>query len=617
MNNMSLGLKQVLRNSIPVFVMLSILCAVMLVMLNGNANKRFEQIRADQMQAIDNSLAARIDMAITMVENMHATGATEEETKEAVKLLRFGPEDKDYIWIQTFDPANVEKPVMVMHPTNPSLDGQDLTGFVDKTKFEKLVFEGRKYSNDAPEVAHIEETRLFVEMNKVCDSTEGSGIVHYYWPKPGAEADVGYLKSSYVELFKPWGWILGTGAYADEVDQIVIASQTEERKASGILVSWFVGIVVTTLVLVVLVNVLSGRSLSGQLREVVSATNAMAQGDFTIQIHEARSGDEIGQMMTAFRKMKDSTAELVKQVSDSAANIASSSQELSAGADETSRAVEEVAETVTQVAKGSEQTTESMTHAQESMNQNAAAIEGISKDIEDVANFATQAASQGEEGRASADEAVGIINRAADSVQETAGVVKSLGDKTDQIGQFISIITGIADQTNLLALNAAIEAARAGEAGRGFAVVAEEVRKLAEESNQAAGNITGLVKGIEAEMGSALSAMERSDLEVTEGARTVSQASSKLGEIVEGVQALNDKVQNISAASQQITASTSMVVELIQSVGAVAEQNSAATQQVSSATTQQNASMEEINSNAADLADLATKMQELVSRFSV
>ena len=205
----------------------------------------------------------------------------------------------------------------------------------------------------------------------------------------------------------------------------------------------------------------------------------------------------------------------------------------------------------------------------------------MSRDIEDVAAYATQASAQGNEGKKSADDAVTIINHAAGSVEKTTQVVQALGEKTKQIGEFISIITGIADQTNLLALNAAIEAARAGDAGRGFAVVAEEVRKLAEESNGAAGNITKLVRAIEGEMTTALGAMEKSNEEVTSGAKTVGQASSMLAEIVKGVEALNGRVQGISAAAEEINASTGEVVHAMQSVAAVAEESAAASEEVS------------------------------------
>lgn len=188
---------------------------------------------------------------------------------------------------------------------------------------------------------------------------------------------------------------------------------------------------------------------------------------------------------------------------------------------------------------------------------------------------------------------------------------------TNQIGEFIGIITGIADQTNLLALNAAIEAARAGDAGRGFAVVAEEVRKLAEESNGAAGNITTLVKGIEAEMQNALTAMERSDKEVSEGSTTVNQASQMLEEIVIGVEALNDKVQNISASAEQINASTGEVVSAITAVASEAEEAAASAEEVSASTEEQTASMEEISANASNLATLAQGLQEEISKFKV
>jgi methyl-accepting chemotaxis protein len=370
-----------------------------------------------------------------------------------------------------------------------------------------------------------------------------------------------------------------------------------------------------------LIAIVASFILLGSIRRpvnvLVEAATLMSKGDFTVDLHHAAVKDELGRMNDAFLDMKNNTRELIQQVSAAATNVASSSEQLSAGADETGKAIQQVAQTVQEVARGSQETTANVNAAQQNISQTAKAIEGVSRDIEDVAAYATEASAQGSEGKKSADEAAVIINHAASSVQETTKVVVSLGEKTKQIAEFISIITGIADQTNLLALNAAIEAARAGDAGRGFAVVAEEVRKLAEESNGAAGNITKLVRSIEEEMRVALTAMEKSNDEVSSGAKTVGQASSMLSEIVKGVDALTERVQGISAAAEQINASTGEVVHSMQSVAAVAEENAAASEEVSSATEEQMASMEEIGASAGALARLAQDLQAVVSKFKV
>ncbi|MCC7478142.1 DUF3365 domain-containing protein [bacterium] len=374
------------------------------------------------------------------------------------------------------------------------------------------------------------------------------------------------------------------------------------------------GIVVAFVILLSLgISAMVGKPL----RMLSGAAHTMANGDFSIVLQHSKAQDEIGVMTEAFIEMKNNTKHLIQQVSEAATHVAAASEELSASAEETGKAAQSVSYTVQEVSRGSQDTTSNVTMAQENLRQNAQAIEMVSRDIEEVAAYATQAATHGTEGKRSADEAMTIINHAAGSVQQTAAVVESLGTKTKQIGDFISIITGIADQTNLLALNAAIEAARAGEAGRGFAVVAEEVRKLAEESNTAAGNITQLVKGIENEMQAALSAMEKSDHEVSAGAQTVTEASRVLGEIVKGVEALSEKVQSISAAAEEINASTTEVVNSMQAVAAVAEQNAAASEEVSSAMEEQTASTEEIASSASSLAKLSTELQDIVSKFKV
>jgi methyl-accepting chemotaxis protein len=455
---------------------------------------------------------------------------------------------------------------------------------------------------------------LFIQdmIKLALDSPEGeTAQKEYMWKNEGE--DKARLKVSAVTYYGATDWVIGAGTYYSDFEDTVVAV----GKRMNYLVF---GTLVIALVLVaigIFVSFWMASKISNPLIVLVNAAKKAAGGDLTIVIERTTLKDEVGQLIVAFNGMLKNTHQAVSAVYRAAADLAATSEELSAGADETGRAVNEVAHSTGLVAIGAQTVTTNISTAQDSLRRNAKAVEGIAKDIEKVAAFATEAATQGAQGRKSAEEGSAVIQKAALSVQATTKTVQSLGEKTNQIAQFIGIITGIADQTNLLALNAAIEAARAGEAGRGFAVVAEEVRKLAEESNQAAGNITELVKAISSEMQIALAAMSKSDHEVGEGALIVDQASQVLGQIVESVSGLTGKVKAISLAAEQINANTGEVVAAMDGVASVAEGNAAAAEQISSATEEQNASMEEISASANNLATLAQDLNQMVSRFKV
>ena len=207
--------------------------------------------------------------------------------------------------------------------------------------------------------------------------------------------------------------------------------------------------------------------------------------------------------------------------------------------------------------------------------------------------------------------------RARASSEQATAAIRDLGEKSERIGGIVDTITGIAEQTNLLALNAAIEAARAGEQGRGFAVVAEEVRKLAEESQQAAASIAGLIGEIQAETGagrrrSSRTAPRRTD----DGAATVEQARAAFARIGGAVEDMNARVEQIAAAVEQIAARRRDAGDMTE-VAAVAEQSSASTEQVSASTQQTSASTQEIAASAQELARTAEELEQLVGRFTL
>jgi methyl-accepting chemotaxis protein len=203
------------------------------------------------------------------------------------------------------------------------------------------------------------------------------------------------------------------------------------------------------------------------------------------------------------------------------------------------------------------------------------------------------------------------------SSQEASDAIRDLGAKSDQIGGIVGTITNIARQTNLLALNAAIEAARAGEQGRGFAVVAEEVRKLAEESQQAAGTIAALIAEIQTETQHAVAVVQSGAQRTADGVGTVEEARVAFEAIVERVQAMSRRIEDVTRTAGEIERATATISQEISEVAAVAEQSSASSEEVSASTEQTSASAQEIAASAQELAATAEQLEQLVSRFTL
>ncbi|MBS3948415.1 MAG: methyl-accepting chemotaxis protein [Dethiobacter sp.] len=325
---------------------------------------------------------------------------------------------------------------------------------------------------------------------------------------------------------------------------------------------------------IILANVIS-RQIGNPIIEMMHAMKKAEANDLTIVVNE-KGKDEIGQLSRSFNAMISAQKVIIAKVSDSATSVAAASQELSAAVEESNAAMQEIASTVVNVV--------------------AANAQRIASDSETAAQSGHKASELAQKGVAAVDEAGLAMSEINKSTNEVRSVIAELDEAAKQIGLISKTISDIAEQTNLLALNAAIEAARAGEQGRGFAVVAEEVRKLAEGSSKAAGEIIQLINNIQGKTGNAVNKIGTASVLVEKGAKLASNAHSDL---------IN--IRNAVAS----------VVGLIEEIAGAAQSQSASAKDISASTQGQTGILEEISATTNEMAGMAEKLNVLVSNFRI
>ncbi len=369
-------------------------------------------------------------------------------------------------------------------------------------------------------------------------------------------------------------------------------------------------------VLGIVIGFFAARSIARPVNQLATVAQKVAGGDLTEQVVVDRK-DEIGQLATAFNTMVVQLKSLIKQITASAEHVAASSEELTASSEQSAQAANQIATSTTGMANGA---TEQLAAANETsavVEQMSAGIQQVAANTNHVSEQSAQAADKAKEGGKAVERAVSQMVQLEGTVNTSANVVTKLGERSKEIGQIVDTISGIAGQTNLLALNAAIEAARAGEQGRGFAVVAEEVRKLAEQSQEAAKKIAELIGEIQGDTDKAVAAMNDGTREVKTGTEVVNAAGVAFREIVELVSQVSDQVREISAAIQQMASGSQQIVGAVKKIDTLSKASAGEAQSVSAATEEQLASMEEIATSSQALAKLAQDLQSAVARFRI
>ena len=521
--------------SLPISRRLWLILALAILTLILQGAYMLRQIQTDLYAGKSEKTEHVVQSAAGILKHFHSLESAgslsrEEAQKQAMETVRgLRYDGQEYFWI------NDQTPVMLMHPMNAKLEGQNLSGFKDP--------DGKA---------------LFNEMVAITRS-QGAGQVDYRWPKPGATDPV--PKISYVELFQPWGWIIGSGVYVDDV-QVEFRAQAVKAMSIGLLIA----LLLTGLV------VLITRSIVQPLQAAVGAMASISsgEGDLTRTL-DTHGRDELTALATYFNAFTAKLRHVIRQMLDSAGSL-----------DQAARSLGDIS---SEAQRHSQQQAQQMELVATAVNEVTYGVQDVAKNAEHASSEMHTAEDQASQGQQNIEASLRQIDQLSGTIDKAVEVIQSLASESTQIGSVLEVIRSIAEQTNLLALNAAIEAARAGEQGRGFAVVADEVRLLAQRTQTSTAEIQGMIERLQGNSEAAVKVINESSRASQLTVEQASQAGESLAQIAQSLRNLTGLNASIASATLQqshvvedINQNVTQTAALAHNTAEAAEQSSAASQ---------------------------------------
>ena len=555
--------------------------------------------RTDLEESVGNQLKGETEVAYGILEEYYkkqqAGELTEDQAKkeaaDRVRDLRYG-DGKGYFWIDTVDGNNVVL-----------LGRKDVEGT------------NRYNAKDPNGFPYIQE------INKAAQQ-EGGGFTRWEFPKPGETESL--PKYGYSIEFQPYHWVIGTGVWIDEIDAIV--AQKEAKLAANLRTSILesLGVIVLLQILLALFARYIGANIARPIVRTTERLGIMGTGDFRLEGEAAAEmqelasrPDELGTMAQAMQEMNDKVRALMRNVAQTAEYLAASSEELTSSAEQAADVSQSIAESIVKVAGACSEQFDDVQTANEHTKKLTQHMQDFEGHLEETGQQVQKTSDVATEGRQGVATAVTGMQSIQTNVSHIAELIEGLGENSKQIGEIVDTIAGIAEQTNLLALNAAIEAARAGEHGRGFAVVADEVRKLAEQSQEAASEISERIGRIQSSTQEAVDAMHQGLSEVMDGTKTVQGAGTSFDGIASMVGKAAAASQAMQSSVERLTQSIGRIDAAVEEINTKSRSVADEAQTVSAATEEETASMHEIADASRKLAEQAQNLQNSIAVFKI